>query len=88
MPGYYDWKIRNCTGGAIAKAKSLMATFEEVDPYLIELWSGQGDEFDEKQNAALAAVVEQIDTAEEALEQAKLKLAGFFPGLPAAGKEI
>jgi hypothetical protein len=84
MPGYYDWKIRNCTAGAIAKGKSLMATFNEVDPYLIRLWEGQDETFSELQAAKLAAIVETIDTAEDALEAAKLALAEFFPGKPSA----
>lgn len=84
MPGYYDWKIRNCTAGASSKAKLLMATFEEVDPYLVQLWESQGEAFDAKQNEKLAAIVAQIDSAEDALEDAKLALAEFFPGRPAA----
>lgn len=84
MPGYYDWKIRNCTGGAIAKGKSLLATFNEVDPYLIRLWEGQAESFTVDQSAKLAAIVEKIDAAEDALEAAKLALAEFFPGKPSA----
>ena len=80
MPGYYDWKIRNCTMGAQAKANLLMQTFEEVDPYLIRLWESGGEDFSDEEKAKLAGVVGEIDLAEEALEKAKLMLAEFFPG--------
>lgn len=83
MPGYYDWKIRNCTAGATSKAKLLMATFEEVDRYLVQLWDSQGETFSDAQNEKLAAIVAKIDSAEDALEEAKLALAEFFPGRPA-----
>lgn len=82
MPGYYDWKIRNCTLGAKAKADLLMQTFEEVDAYLLEIWKAGEGSFDALTAGKLAAIVEQIDTAEDALEKAKLMLAEFFPGGP------
>lgn len=82
MPGYPDWKIRNCTDGAIAKAKSLHQTMEMVDPYLHEIWEAHGGRFPETDNAKLLGVVARIDAAEDALEKAKLSLAEFFPGHP------
>jgi hypothetical protein len=82
MPGYYDWKIRNCTAGAISKGKLLMATFEEVDPYLMRLWESQGEAFGADQQEKLAGIVAKIDLAEDSLEEAKLALAEFFPGRP------
>lgn len=84
MPGYYDWKIRNCTAGATTKAKLLLATFEEVDRYLERLWESQGESFSAEQKGKLDAIVAKIDLAEESLEHAKLALAEFFPGRPDA----
>lgn len=82
MPGYYDWKIRNCPMGAITKAESLLATVEAVDPYLEKMWKDGNGSFTPETNSALAAVVEKIDGAEELLEEAKHDLARFFPGHP------
>lgn len=82
MPGYYDWKIRNCPGGAIAKAKSLLETVEAVEPYLERMWKDGGGSFDTKTNAFLSSVVEKIDSAEDSLEAAKLELATLLPGHP------
>lgn len=93
MPGYYDWKLRNCSVGAKTKAQSLISTFDEVDPYLIRIWEGQGGEFTAEQIEELAGIVGMIDAAEDSLEEAKLALGKFFPGKPAPptlghGKDI
>jgi hypothetical protein len=82
MPGYYDWKIRNCGDGAIAKADSLRNTMEMVDGELHRLWDAGGGAFTPEINQVLAGVVADIDLAEDALERAKLKLAELFPGFP------
>lgn len=82
MPGYYDWKIRNCPAGAIAKAESLLETVEAVEPYLEKMWQEGEESFNERTNAKLASVVEKIDVAEDALEVAKLELATLLPGHP------
>lgn len=84
MPGYYDWKIRNCPQGAIAKAESLLATVEAVDVYLEKLWAAGDGSFTPEVNAHLAKCVAVIDEAEDCLEKAKLMLAEFFPGHPNA----
>lgn len=82
MPGYYDWKIRNCPNGAIAKAKSLLETVEAVEPYLEKMWKDGSGSFTPEVNTLLASVVEKIDSAEDSLEAAKLELATLFPGHP------
>lgn len=82
MPGYYDWKIRNCPNGAIAKAQSLLETVDAIEPDLHKIWDENGGSFPEKINTLLASVVEKIDAAEESLEAAKLELATLFPGHP------
>jgi hypothetical protein len=82
MPGYYDWKIRNCGDGAIANAASLRQTMEMVDAELHRIWDENGGSFPPDVNSHLQAVVEDIDEAEEALTRAKLHLAKLFPGHP------
>lgn len=83
MPGYYDWKIRNCPDGAITKAKSLLQTVEMVDTELHRIWDENGGkDFPPDTKDLLARVVYMIDTAEENLESAKLLLATLFPGQP------
>lgn len=82
MPGYYDWKVRNCGRGAIHNAESLLETMEAVDPRLHEIWKENGNSFPEKIDSHLASVVEKIDLAEESLVQAKLQLAQLFEGAP------
>jgi hypothetical protein len=82
MPGYYDWKLRNCTVGAITKAQSLLDTFEAVDVYLEREWADGGEAFTADKKADLAAVVEQIDLAEDSLEKAKHMLGAMLPGQP------
>jgi hypothetical protein len=82
LPGYYDWKIRNCGDGAIAKANSLRQTMEMVDPELHRIWDSNGGEFPLDVKAHLGDVVSEIDAAEDALERGKLLLAKLFPGQP------
>lgn len=83
MPGYYDWKVRNCTDGAITKANSLRETMEMVDSELHRIWNEHGGkDFPSDVKKHLASVVELIDDAEESLELAKSKLAEMFPGQP------
>lgn len=82
MPGYYDWKMRNCGLGASYKAQLLLQTLDQVEPDLHKIWDEGGCSFDAKMNAKLAHVVESIDRAEDALEEAKLDLAKLFPGAP------
>jgi hypothetical protein len=82
MPGYYDWKIRNCTLGARDKAASLLETMEAVDSTLHAAWDENGGSFPEPMDALLADVVAKIDRAEDALEKARLQLATLFPGHP------
>lgn len=83
MPGYYDWKVRNCGLGAVTKAQSLLQTMEMVDPELHRIWDENGGkDFPPDTKDLLARVVNGIDTAEENLEQAKLLLADLFPGQP------
>lgn len=83
MPGYYDWKVRNCTEGAMAKASSLLQTMDAADVELHRIWKEGGGSFPPDVNDKLAGVVELIDQAEDCLEKAKLKLADhFLPGGP------
>lgn len=82
MPGYYDWKIRNCTLGAEQKAAALHQTMDMVDHELHEEWSKNGGEFSAATNGTLAEVVAKIDAAEDALESARLQLATLFAGHP------
>jgi len=82
MPGYYDWKIRNCPEGAIAKAGSFLKTLDEVEPYLLQMWESGKGSFSDEVNAKLKNIVEMIDAAEDNLEAAKHRLAEFFPGGP------
>jgi len=82
MPGYYDWKIRNCGAGAITKAQSLLETFEAVDVYLEREWADGGESFSPEKQVALQGVVEQIDLAEDSLEKAKAMLGDMLPGHP------
>lgn len=84
MPGYHDWKVRNCTLGAKAKADSLLHTMEMVDEELHKEWDAGGGSFKPQTDALLGEVVAKIDAAEDALESAKLQLASLFPGKPAA----
>lgn len=82
MPGYYDWKIRNCPNGAASKVESLLETVEAVEPYLERMWKEGEESFNDKTNTLLASVVEKIDAAEDNLEKAKLELATLLPGHP------
>lgn len=85
MPGYYDWKVRNCGKGAIHNAQSLLETMEAVDEKLHKIWKDNGNSFPEGVNKRLAAVVGKIDLAEESLVDAKLALAQLFEGAPEYG---
>jgi hypothetical protein len=82
MPGYVDWKLRNCPEGAITKAQSLLRTLDAVEPELHKLWDAQGECFTDEQNKDLLAVIAKIDVAEDNLESAKLDLARYLPGCP------
>lgn len=82
MPGYYDWKLRNCQAGATAKSELLRDTIESVDVYLHEMWEAGEGKFPDRVDALLSSVVEKIDLAEDSLEKAKLELATLFPGHP------
>lgn len=82
MPGYYDWKVRNCTLGAMTKADLLLQTMEMVDPELHKEWHTNDGKFTPKTDALLGEVVAKIDAAEDALEAAKLQLASLLPGRP------
>jgi len=82
MPGYYNWKIRNCPNGAQSKVESLLETVDAVEQYLQEKWKAGDGSFDDKTNTLLASVVAKIDTAEDSLEAAKLELATLLPGHP------
>lgn len=84
MPGYYDWKMLNCGRGAASKVQSFLETLEAAEPYLERRWEAGGESFTDKEAASLAEVVAKLDEAEDALEDAKLKLATFLPGGPPA----
>lgn len=85
MPGYYDWKVRNCGKGAIHNVQSLLETMEQVDSRLHEIWERNGNSFPDHVNNLLSSVVEKIDLAEESLVEAKLDLARLFEGAPEYG---
>ena len=82
MPGYYDWKLRNCSQGAAAKAESFIHTLDQVEEHLHVEWDANKGSFGAETKNRLQKIVDRLDEAEDRLEQAKLELAGFFPGRP------